>query len=304
MMSEIYMEEFSSSLIKMIEKSEGSPYEVGYFSHAAVRKLHERSIDLSWYPNTHTRFHEVSISLPRDKFKLCIDCWQYDINSIIFVDDEWLEQLYTKEYSVFALVDAIDAKIAIRNNLLTKDKLLDLRHRIDLLSAQHRDVLFISFADTLILKSNWSVGYFKEGIECSYEPEVFIRIVKKIQEIYREVLNLEIFAVLTQGSNEYYGEPLHSTSDTKNHICLNSLGVPFAELKAIEITASKASKGDNKVHPRAEIYMDEQYYHSLNFKFGFDKNKKPKNSYKAIMKSEEAYYFYSSCNELLSNLNE
>jgi hypothetical protein len=113
---------------------------------------------------------------------------------------------------------------------------------------------------------------------------------------------MEIYAVLTQGSNEYYDESLLHISHTKNHICLNSLGLPFAELLAIEGSAKAALK--NKVHPPAEVYMDEQYYHSLNFKFEFDKNNKPKNVYKAIMKTEDPYYFYSSCDELLSNIEK
>ena len=116
------------------------------------------------------------------------------------------------------------------------------------------------------------------------------------------MLGLEIYAVLTQGSNEYYDETILHISDTKNHICLNSLGVPFAELLAIESSAKSALR--DKVHPPAEIYMDEQYYHSLNFKFEFHKNKKPKNTYRAIMKAETPHYFYCSCAELLSNLKE
>lgn len=302
LMSEIFMEEFSDALFKMLELDEGNPYEVGYGSFVAVRQINENSIDMSWYPNVSTRFHEVSINIPKDKIKVCVGCRRYDIKPFIFVGHEWLEQLYTREYSVFALIDAIDVRNAIRDNLLTKEKLLELRDKLDVLAAQHKDISFISFADCLILKSNWSVGYFKKRIECSYEPEVFLRIVKEIQEIYREALGLEIYAVLTQGSNEYYEEPLLHISGSKNHICLNSLGIPFAELMAIERSAKEALR--NKIHPPAEVYMEEQYYHSLNFKYEFGKNKKPKNSYKAIMKTKDSFYFYSSCSELLSNLKK
>lgn len=302
LMSEIYMEEFGAALINMPEGKDVNPYEVGYVAYVAGRKINANSIDFSWYPNVHTRFHEVSISIPRDKIKRSVGCWRYDIKPYIFVDHEWLEHLYTREYSVFALIDAIGVKNAIQNNLLTKEKLVMLRDRIDALAEKHKDISFISFADSLILKSNWSVGYFKKGIECTYEPEVFFRIIKEIQSIYREVLGLEVYAVLTQGSNEYYDESLLHISHTKNHICLNSLGLPFAELLATERSAKTAIK--NKVHPPAEVYMDEQYYHSLKFKFEFDKNNKPKSVYKAIMKTEDPYYFYSSCDELLRNLEK
>lgn len=301
LMSGIYIEEFSAALINMLEGKGVSPYEVGYVSYVAGVMINANSIDMSWYPNVHTRFHEVSISVPKENIKASVGCWRYDIKPYIFVDHEWLEHLYTREYSVFALIDAIGVKNAIQNNLLTKEKLVMLRDRIDALAEQHKDISFISFADSLIMKSNWSMGYFKKGIECTYEPEVFLNIIKKIQCIYREVIGLEIYAVLTQGSNEYYDESLLHISHT-NHICLNSLGLPFAGLLAIE-GAAKASIR-NKAHPPAEVYMDEQYYHSLNFRFEVDKNEKPKNVYKAIMKNEDPYYFYSSCDELLSNLEK
>lgn len=299
-MSEIYMKEFSEALIEMLEGGVTNPHEVGYVSYAVVRRINEYSLDLSWYPNIHTRFHEVSISLPKDKIKKTVDCWRYDVDPHIFVDHEWLEQLYTREYSVFALIDAIGVKDAIRNNLLTKEKLICLRDKLDSLAEQHTDISFISFADSLILKSNWSVGYFRRGIECSYEPESILKIIAEIMGIYRGVLGLEIYSVLTQGSNEYYEEPLLHISKSKNHICLNSLGVPFAELLAIESAAKAAIK--KGTHPPAELYMDEQYYHSLNFEVGYHKNKKPKNTYKAIMKTEESNYFYAACDDVISSL--
>jgi hypothetical protein len=300
LMSENYMEEFNQALGKMLRRENCNPYEVGYVSPVAIRKINGSSLELSWYPNTFTRFHEVSITLPRDKIKVCVGCWQYDIKPYIFVDHEWLEHLHLREYSVFALVDAIGVKIAIRDNLLRKDKLIELRERIDELAEIYNDISFISFADSLILKSNWDIGYFKKGIECSYSPEKILRVIKELEGIYQEVLGLQIYAVLTQGSNEYYGESLLHISKSKNHVCLNSLGVPFAELLAIEGAVKKAIKSG--IHPPMQVYMDEQFYHSLSFKYEFEKNKKPKNTYPAIMKSHQPSYFYSTCDVLIENL--
>ena len=302
LMSDQYMEEFSSALIKMLKGQEGDPYEVGYVSYVACRKVNTNSIEMSWYVNVTNRFHEVSISIPKNQIKASISCMDCDIKPYIFVDHEWLEHLYAREYSVFALIDAIGVKKAIQDNLLTKEKLVKLRNMIDALAGHHKDISFISFADSLIMKSNWSVGHFKKGIEYTYEPEVFLSIIKKIQKIYQDVLGLEIYAVLTQGSNEYYDESLLHISNTKNHICLNSLGLPFAELLAIEVAAKKAIR--TKAHLPAEIYMDEQYFHSLKFKYEFEKNNQPNNEYIPIMKTEDPHYFYSSLDELLNNLEK
>jgi hypothetical protein len=302
LMSEIYMKEFDEALQKMLRLEECNPYEVGYVSPVAIRTINSNSLDLSWYPNTFTRFHEVSISLPRDVFKACVGSWQYDIKPYIFVDHDWLEHLHLREYSVFALIDAIGVKNALRDNALTKDKLIELREKIDRLADIESDISFISFADSLILKTNWDVGYFHKGIKCSYKPEKILLVINELDRIYKEVLGLPIYAVLTQGSNEYYGEPLLHISKNQNHICLNSLGVPFAELLAIESAAKSAIKSG--VHPPMQLYLDEQFYHSIQFKYEFKKNDKPKNSYSAIMKSSEPSYFYSSCDVLIENIDD
>jgi len=296
------MAEFADSMERMIQREECSPYEVGYISPVAVRQINEETLELSWYPNTRSRFHEVSIILPRNKVKVCVACEQYDVKPYIFVDNYWLEHLYLREYSVFSLIDAISVKDAIRKNLLTKEKLIKLRTKIDELAVKYEDISFISFADSLILKSNWDTGYYEKEIECSYHPEIFLTVIKEIEKIYRTVLGLEIYAVLTQGSNEYYGESLLHISDTKNHICLNSLGVPFAELLAIENSAKLAFKSG--IHPPMQLYMDEQLYHSLRFKYEFKKNEKPNNTYKAIMKSHQPKYYYSSLDVIIDNLEK
>lgn len=302
LMSEIYLKEFDEALQKMLRREECNPYEVGYVSPVAIRTVNSNSLDLSWYPNTFTRFHEVSITLPRDVFKVCVGCWQYDIKPYIFVDHDWLEHLHLREYSVFALIDAIGVKNALRDNALTKDKLIELREKIDRLAEIESDISFISFADSLILKTNWDVGYFHKGIKCSYKPEKILLVINELDRIYQEVLGLPIYAVLTQGSNEYYGEPLLHISKNQNHICLNSFGIPFAELLAIESAAKSAIKSG--VHPPMQLYLDEQFYHSIQFKYEFKKNDKPKNSYSAIMKSSEPSYFYSSCDVLIENIDD
>lgn len=301
LMSEIYMKEFDEALDRMLRGEECNPYEVGCVSPVAVKSVNGASLELSWYPNTYTRFHEVSISLPKEMIKICVDCWKCDIKPYIFVDHGWLERLYLREYSVFALVDAIGVKDLIVKNSISKEQLIRLRDRIDKLAEDQTDLSFISFADSLIIKSNWDVGYFESGVECTYSPEKMLHVIKELERIYREILGLEIYAVLTQGSNEYYGEPLLHISSAMNHVCLNSLGIPFAELMAIESAAKLAIKSG--VHPPMQVYLDEQFYHSLKFKFDFEKNEKPKSSYSPIMKSKKPNYFYSSCDVLIANLD-
>jgi len=273
---------------------------VGYVSYVAAKKVNEYSIELSWYTNIYDRFHVISITLPRDQFVACVGCWRCDEKPRIFVKSAWLENIYLRSYSVFALIDADYFKKALECGEITRDKLIRLRSEIDSVSAKHPNILFISFADSLLLKSNWSVGYFKNSIKCNYEPEVFIDLASEINTIYQATLGVSTHAVITQGSNEYYDDSLRHISKSENHISLNSLGIPFAQLMEIEETAKKASKAEE--HPRSELYMDGQYYHSLKYKHGFDKNAGACYTYQSKMVGTPCKYFYSSLNNIFSNL--
>ena len=113
------------------------------------------------------------------------------------------------------------------------------------MSEQYTDISFISFADNILLKSNWSIGHFDSGIEYNYKPEIFIQLAKIINSIYYETLGLNTYAIVAQGNNEYYNDSLLHISPSKNHISLNSLGVPFAQIMEIDSTVRTAIREKN-----------------------------------------------------------
>lgn len=298
LMDEVWLDEYEKYLVSRLEG--GGFKSVGYVAYAAKRSSTESAVELSWYPHTSTRFHEVVISLPREMFVACVSCARYDDMLRVFVRSAWLKNLYLRAHSIFALVDAIGVKDALRRNSLTREKLVLLRNRIDLVANEYPAVSFISFADSLLLKSNWSAGLRESHVKYNYAPETFIRLISEIQTIYKDVLGLDIYAVFTQGSNEYYDDPLLHVSATKNHICLNSLGLPFAQLKSIEEAARRAiARGE---HPPAQLYMDENLFHSLNFVSGFQKESCGKHAYRAPLSDVDGLYFFANCREMLAAL--
>ncbi len=277
----------------------GPDRSVGYVGFATVREINSVSMELDWYPNISTRYHEVAISLPKDQFITCVGCWQCDEKPHIFVKTAWLDLLYLRSYSIFCLVDADDFADALRSGSISREKLLALRMAVDGLAAAYPDILFISFADSLLLKSNWTVGHYRSDIKNTYKPEVFLQVFRRIQNVYEDILGLRTHAVLSQGSNEYYNDPLSHISDSGNHVCLNTLGLPFAQVWAIDNTAKEHAK--NKRHAFAELYIDEQLYHSLRLRFDFAKRRPAKYPYRCKM-IETGYYYCGQCQELLDNL--
>lgn len=298
LMDEIWMDEYEKSFVTFFD---GGKYEnIGYISYAAARSISPFAVELSWYPNIHTRFHEVLVSLPRDQFVACVGSWLCDEKPHIFVKTAWLENLHLRSYSVFALIDAIDVKKALESGALTRDKLIQLRGRIDAIAAKYPDISFISFADSLLLKSNWRVGQFDKKIKYNYEPEIFIQVILEIQAEYHDVMGLGVYAVITQGGNAYYEDTLLHISDTKNHVSLNSLGLPFAQLMSIEKAARKAIK--EEVHKPSEVYMDEKYFHSLKFDYKFEKETCGSNEYREPLMGGKGCYYYSDFRKILENL--
>ena len=91
-------------------------------------------------------------------------------------------------------------------------------------------------------------------------------------------------------------------SKTKNHISLNSLGIPFSQLQSIEATARNAIK--DELHNPAELYMDERYYHSLNFRHEFEKSKRLSNIYQTKMMGTPSKYYYMSIKDVMENLEQ
>lgn len=298
LVDEKYINEYEQSMLDLF-KGEEYKY-VGYVTSAYLNEINEDHIEFSWAANISDRFHAVSAALPRDQFVACVGSWQYDEKPHIFVKSSWLENLYLRSYSIFAMIDAIDVRKALNTGSLSRELLINLREKIDLLSEKYPDISFISFADSLLLKSNWNAEYFKNNVKYSYEPEAFIYLAQEINSIYKSTLNLETYAIITQGNNEYYDDQVLHISKSKNHVSLNSLGLPFAQLLDIEASVRKGIR--SKTQEKSELYMDDDFYYSLNFKHGFEKKNEPSFKYKAKMVQSTCKYYYSSVNNIISNL--
>lgn len=303
MMDEIYMDEWEAEHIKVFNGEEdASPYTVGYITPVHASKITPVGVELSWYPNTHDRFHEVKTFMPNEAFVAGALAYQYDKRVQLFVKSDWLRRLHLRSNSIFAMIDAVDMTKAIQDGAISHEKVIALRDRLDEFAARLPHISFISFADSLLLKTNWTAGMVDTGVTYTYRPESLLVIFRELQTLYRDTLGLEIYGVFAQGSNEYYDDPLLHISTSQNHISLNSLGLPFAQISLIEGAARKAIR--TKTHPASEIYMDEDLFNSLMFKDYDTKAAWPSAPYTPKMTSEPGKYYYSSVADLLSSIRE
>jgi len=63
--------------------------------HIEKEESDSRVVDILWYANVSTRFHQVHISIPREQMLLYIDGWEYDTRPIVFVKNEFIKKLYS-----------------------------------------------------------------------------------------------------------------------------------------------------------------------------------------------------------------
>ena len=296
LMDEKWMQAYEKDLLNMFSGVEHEP--AGYIAPATAHAINSEAITLSWYPNIHDRFHRMGVTLPRAQFVTCIECWDYDEKPHVFVRGHWLSNLYLREHSVFALIDVIGVRAKLERGGIPRSKLIKLRETLDDVAAHDPTIAIISFADSLLLKSNWTVGQWDSETTYTYDPEKLIRFLPEIQTVYRNALEMEIYAVIAQGINEFYEDDLLHISG--NHVSLNSLGLPFAQIMAIDNAAREAIR--RGLHEAAEVYMDQDFFYSLRFNYQFSTSPRPKHTYVSPISNGPSYYHCESGQTLLDNL--
>lgn len=297
LMDQKYVAEYEANMIQFLDGR--GPFEnIGYIAYAAARAIGSDSIELSWYPNIYDRFHEVRVFLPRSQFVASVGSWTIDEKPHIFVTGAWLDSLYTRTYSAFAMVDAIGVKAALLSGRLTRDLLLRLRAEIDALAARYPAVAFVSFADTLLLKYNWSYRPTGE-MTYDYDPEVLLKLLVEIDHVYHQVLGMATYAVIAQGGNEFFDDDLLHVSG--NHVSLNSLGLPFAQIQSMDDTVRENIRTGR--HVPAQIYMDVQFMRSLRLQFSFNKESLEEARYPVPMATVPGTYVMCSRDMLIANLD-
>lgn len=300
LMEERWIPEWEDAHLKSFAGGEWKP--VGYISYISVRAASAYALDISWYPNIFDRFHEVKVILPRDEFVDCVEIYDSDAKPYIFVKGDWLTGLHSRPYSAFALIDAIGVKETLMKGSLSGDKLIALRDRVDQIADANPNIAFVSFADSLLLKTNWFVGQYDSEINYSYEPEALIRVFPQIAAAYKELLGMNVYATVAQGINEYTDHTLLHRSNSGGHISLNSLGLPFAQLLALDDAARCAIR--NGLHDRYELYIDRLFFQSLRLKNELYKRELPVASYQVPMSSAPGTYYCTSARAVLKNLDD
>ena len=299
-MDEKWISDYEREWVQVFAGSAANPYLVGFVTRVVARSVGDGWVELAWYVNINERFHEVPLFLPVDCIVTCVDVPTYDEKPHIFVRSDWLTDIHEKPLSTFAWVDAIGIKDLIQKGRLPSASLLALRGRIDLIAAKYSHLAFVSFADNLLVKQVWSVGHVGSATRYTYAPENLFPAIVELHTAINEVLGVDAYTVMAQGMNAYDDPaPLH-ISPQQNHISLNSLGVPFAQLQAIETAVRQAIRAGD--HAPCNLYLDLSLWRSLNIDFEY-RQSLPLWPYESPMtRAAGAIYVATSIQAVLDNL--
>lgn len=299
-MDEKWIPEYEREWLKHFNKVEADTH-VGFVSYLSCRSIGDDWLEMSWYVNSNDRFHEVPVFLPKSAFVAGVDLSDYDEKPKIFVSSSWITELHERPLAAFAMLDAIGVKQLLQTGNLSVKALRELRDRIDEIAKRNPAYAFISFADSLLVKQVWSVGHVDSEITYTYSPEELFPVVVELQRAFNDTLGVPAYAVMTQGVNAYADEEASYQSSAGNHFSFNTLGLPFAQLMAIEESARKAIR--SKSHAPAGLYLDSMLFRSLKLKHEFNKRSLQLHPYRSPMtKSESSAYVATEVQDILDKL--
>lgn len=227
-------------------------------------------LNVSFMINQSDRFHQCSHKLPKSKIVKSIHYSEFQKRPFLVVSDDWFQHSWEASYSAFALVDAIGVKEHIKKHgSIDSKKLKNFNKSVRKLSFRHPDYLFLTFADSTIVKAKWRraavTGYVEE-----YNPEKLLDIANKVSILYKQEMGFSSYIVATQGLLDDSSEKHYNRSLIGNHVSVGSLGTPFANLYEIE-KAVRVKIRAKEMAPH-QLYLSEDFYLSLRLNYKEKKN--------------------------------
>jgi len=219
-------------------------------------------LDVTLLIDRSNRFHTITKSLPKQFFKAAFLPHTSESRPSLIVDQTWFENLFKSIYSAYVLIDFI----GIRNILneygeFPIDRLEKIKSIIDELCIEHPEIICLTCADNIIMKSSWNPSENKSN----YQPETLLSIVDMLMARIEKEVGLKSYAIFTQGANYVNEQLLSSKPSPPNHLFISSISIPFIEAFEIDSDIRKRIK-DKEIQPMP-IYIEYSFYISMSRKY-------------------------------------
>lgn len=268
--------------------SEEGPYDVCPFQPFVPYLKIENNLQGSFVMDRMYRYHEVSYSLPLKEITCIVEIPDSEKYPFIFVSDEWFQEFLKGHVTTYALIDAIGVRSLIqKDSSALKNLMPKLMLEIDIVAAKFPHILFMSFADSVILKSNSPAAS-----AAKYKPEELLYCYVEIDAAMKKILGLPAYGIFTQGINLFSGERLFHLSATQNHVSILTLGSPFAELMKIDQQVKENIR--KQIHGPSTGYFSSDFYFSLMTEFDRRKSRD-----EAHLFTDDESYFVEDIDKLM-----
>lgn len=234
------------------------------YKKAYCEKNDENSLSIFIEINTSYRFHGVPKMLKKSDFIFCFKFYSAGEKPFIVVNQEWINSLTTDIYSCYAMVDIIGIRNLLKENgKISKSMIEKYNKEMNILAENNPTFAFLTFTDNIFIKSNWSSS--KNNYLKTYEPEIFIKTVKKVIEIVEDSYNLKSYSVFSQGIHLIDEDTDLFRNTQNNHFFIGSIATPFVELFDIESAVNKRKKNRDTTILNS-MYISESLFSSLHLK--------------------------------------
>lgn len=255
-----YSQNIANEWVKVFENEDGDPYSVGFHSVVVLKSFGPDFFEFDFFIDSQSRYHSISIKLPKEKVKHWVSIPSRHKYDYIFVEEEWHDIFWAGQISAFLFIDAIGMKERIKiqdHTFLTN--LDNLSSEIDKISKKYNnELLFVSAADNIIVKANFNT----KNEHPEYKPEILLNAYVDISLAIKTYLNCESYGIFTQGFN-IYNEQLFSHKTETNHVNMRSLGLPFINIYEIEKAVRKNIR--SSIHFGKTGYFERSFFQSLSF---------------------------------------
>lgn len=232
------------------------------YIHCHITSRNATHLDISLLINSSNRYHTVKMHLSNKYFISAFKVYSSEKRPYIIVDKNWFNGLRNNNYSTYALIDFIGIREKIYiNGEIPIGIIKKIKQVVDQACIANPNLIFLSCADNIIVKSTWTTG---ENM-IIYEPEIFVETIHKLMNDIQTIAEIGSYAILTQGVNYIDEKELQDSSTPTNHYFLSSISVPWIE--AFEIDKNIRTQIHVNAFDKMPFYLEQSFYISMNRKY-------------------------------------
>ena len=220
-----------------------------------ISSVNDSHLNITLLLDRSSRFHTISKTLPTKFFRTAFKVFSSDKRPYIIVDQNWFKNLRNSIYSAYVLIDFVGIRILLNEyGEFPSNTLNSIKAIVDKYCNQNKDLIFLTCADNIIIKSGWE--FVSENSK--YQPEMLVITVNQLMAEIKEKTRINSYAIITQGANYVDEKNLTHSVTPKNHFFMSSISVPFIE--AFEIDSDIRKRIKNKEIDKMPFYIEQSFY--------------------------------------------